>query len=239
VQAVDNMKTREELLNKLREATEAREHGRTDISSKIFANILSDIGTLKKSKDREDLNAYILVMSEYIIQLRHEGKRSYMKALKIGQDLYAFNKSEDLQNSRAVRGISNTLLNLEAYEVAFDYLKELISLTPKEDSARQGDALAHLARCMFRMGKLNQAESTLNDAIKGIEANSGKSSSIEIAVWKSHALIVKAIILNSKGNIKKALSEAESALEVAEESNVVPRINESTEIVNYLKLKIK
>lgn len=233
------MEIREKLLKKLKEIVEVREHGQTDISGQMFSDLLKEIEGLKQSKDIEDQEAYIRIISEYVIQLRHEGNRSYMKALGVAQNLYAFNKSNNLKNPRAIRTVSNTLMNLEAYEVAFDYLKELIAVVPKEDSARLGDAMAHFARCNFRIGKVEEAEEILSEALENIDKNSGKSSSLEIAAWKSHALVVKAIILNSKGELKEALSEAEKALEIAKKENVVPRIKEITEVINYLKSKIK
>jgi ankyrin repeat protein len=89
------------------------------------------------------------------------------------------------------------------------------------------------------MGKCDEAEKMLDKALENIEVNSRKSSPIEIAAWKSHALIVKAIILNSRGDLKAALSESQKALEVAKKRNIVPRINEATEVINYLESKIK
>lgn len=232
------MELKEKLLLKLKEAIETREHGNTEISQKMFADILNDAESLKQSNQAEDQRAYIQIMAEYVIQLRHEGNKSYIKALSVARDLYAFNKSNNLKNPRAVRAVSNTLMNLEAYEVAFDYLKELIEITPKEDSARLGDVMAHFARCNFRMGKISEAEKILDEALKNLDKNSGKSSSLEIAAWKSHALVVKAIILNSKGDIKEALSELQIALEIAQKENVIPRIIEITEVIKYLKSKI-
>jgi tetratricopeptide (TPR) repeat protein len=232
------MNNRKELLKELREVVTTREHGQTDISGKKFDDIIKEAEDLKRTNDREDWQVYIQIIGEYVIQLRHEGNRSYMKALSVAQNLYSFNKSKDLKNPRAIRSVSNTLMNLEAYEVASDYLKELIETIPKEDSAQLGDAMAHFARCNFRMGKVEEAEKILNEALENLDKNSGGSSPLEIAAWKSHALVVKAIILNSRGETKEALSDAEKALKMAKKENVIPRIKEITEVINYLESRI-
>jgi len=227
-----------QLLEKTKNAIRLREGGKLDLSRKLFSEIVTEAEVLSKSHDKKELDAYIYIMSEWVIQLRHEGKRYYLKALEKARNVYNFSKLNKINNPRAVRGISNTLMNLEAYEVAEDYLEEMLNLIPETDSARRGDIMTHLARCYFRTGQISLAEKELGKAIGNIDKNIGGSSALEIAVWKSHALIVKTLLLNSKGKFKEALKESQNAFKIAEKENAILRMKEATEIINFLKSKI-
>ena len=233
------METREKILEKLSEAIRVREDGNLKESRQLFSELIKETSSLRNSQGLEDKNLYVRISSEWVIQLRLEGKSLFSEALKEARKIYDYSQANNLKNPRAVRGLSNTLMDMRNYEIAEGYLREMINLVPAGDSARAGDAMAHLAICFLRMGKVSKAQDTINEAISKIEADTGGSDSLEIAVWKSHAFIVLALILNSKGRVKEAIQYAKEALEMAKKEKAFQRVQDATKTIDYLESKLK
>ncbi len=225
----------EALLSKTKTAVRLRESGDIKKSGKLFAEISANLKTLKSSSDSQDQDAYIQIIGEIVIQYRHEGKNSYLQALNLARSVYQYAKQKVRKNPVAVRAVSNTLMDLESYELAEKYLREMLSLIPSEETAKLGDTQAHLAKCLYRTSKIDEAEKQIEQALFKIDMNNGSSSKMHIVVWKSYALCVKALILNSKGQIKEAIKEAEQAHQLAKKEHLAMRIEEAKQILEYLR----
>jgi tetratricopeptide (TPR) repeat protein len=230
------MSLRKKLMGELKEAIEVREKGDLEKSKRSFEKLLGQVESLRDSSYLEDQRAYVLVMSEGVIQLRHEGKRVMTEALGIARELYKYARLKRLDDYRAVRAVSNTLIDLGDYEGAEAYLREMLSLIPAGDSAKIGDTKAHLARCLFRMGRLQEVEMIIDEAIEGIDENTSGWSKMHIAVWKSHALMVKALIFNVRSEREKALRFAKEALGLAKKQGLAVRVGEARSLVECLSV---
>jgi tetratricopeptide (TPR) repeat protein len=236
VEEVMKMSLRKKLMGELKEAIEVREKGDLEKSKRSFEKLLGQVESLRDSSYLEDQRAYVLVMSEGVIQLRHEGKRVMTEALGIARELYKYARLKRLDDYRAVRAVSNTLIDLGDYEGAEAYLREMLSLIPAGDSAKIGDTKAHLARCLFRMGRLQEVEMIIDEAIEGIDENTSGWSKMHIAVWKSHALMVKALIFNVRSEREKALRFAKEALGLAKKQGLAVRVGEARSLVECLSV---
>ena len=227
----------EEILKQNEAAIRVRENGDLVKSRRMFGEMLPEVNLLKDSKDLSDLDVYFRVMGEWVIQLRHEGKSLLQKALKIAREMYEITKQKQRENPRVIRGVSNTLMNLEAYELAESYLKKMLKIIPQSDSARIGDAQAHLARCLFRTSKIKESKALIDEALVAIGRNTDNALLLEIAAWKSHALMVKSLVQNSEGKKKLAIIAVKEALALAKKENIIPRVHEAEELIEFLLSK--
>ena len=226
---------RNQLLQEVTQAVSLRESDNLAASKKLFITLTKRVSALARSPKTEDRNLYIKVIGEYVIQLRHEGAKAFQEALKLARSLYTYNRDYSLNNPFAIRGVSNTLMNLEGYEMAEKYLREILNLIPASDSAKKGDTLAHLSRCLFRQGKVDPASGLIDEAITLIDQNTENAPEMNLAVWKSHALMVKALLLNSRGDKTNAISLVKEAGVLSGKFNLVIRINQSRELLDYLQ----
>jgi tetratricopeptide (TPR) repeat protein len=219
------------ILQKSLLAVTAREQGDVKKSAQLFSKLLPELEILKNSPNLSDRQIYSQIMGEIIIQYRHEAKASLAKALGLAHSLY-FSTPQD---PNVIRGLSNTLMNLEAYEIAEKYLRHMLEFLPKTDSAWIGDTQAHLSRCLFRTNKIDQAKTLIDSALVNIDCNSGNSPVLNIAVWKSHALMVKALILNSQHHQNEAIVLAKEANDLAKKEKLKIRTEESQQLLDFLK----
>jgi tetratricopeptide (TPR) repeat protein len=219
----------------IKEAVDTREKGNLEKSRELFESLLAEVEEqLKRDATKEIKFTYATVLGEYVIQLRLEASDTYGTALQLGKQLYEFDKENDLNNPLSIRSVSNTLLDLSAYEEAEEYLNKLLHLY-KGNSAQEGDTMAHLAYCMLRTGRTEKAAELIEKALLLIEKNSAKKEKIES--WYSNALMVKAMIKNAQGDGGKAVVFAEKALAVAEKGQVVKRIAQANHVLSFLKNK--
>lgn len=227
------MATRDDLLKLTQQATLAREHGDLVKSKELFSQIYSQLDALKSSLDPEDKNAYVGIMGEYIIQIRHEAMSSASQALSISKELYAYAQTQNIPAPHlgySLRGTADTLMDMGRFEEAEKYvLKMLASLDPT-NSASVGDTTAHLARCLFRQGKLDEASQKIDEALLLIEQNTGKSEPLPVAVWTSSALMTKALL-------HKSLDLANQALALAKSQNLAVRTQQAQALVDFLSGK--
>ena len=225
------------LENRINEAIGVREKGNLRKSRFLFESILKDINKLlQKDPSKELKNIYATAMGEYVIQHRLEAGALYRNALELGEDLLKYDRENKLNNPLSIRAVSNTLLNLGAFEKAEEYLRQLLPLY-EENSAQIGDTKAHISYCYFRTGRVNEASKLVDEAIEDIKENSAKKK--YFSVWLSHALLVKSLILNSEKKVKEALEYAKESLKVAEKGGIKVRINQSKEVIDYLQNKLR
>ena len=221
--------------NKLEKAIDVREGGDLKKSRKLFETLINDTKDFAKrdlSKDFQLL--YTTIKAEYVIQYRLEAKQLMSKALHLGEELLKYDNKNKIGNPMSLRSVSNTLIDFQGYEKAVKYLEKMILLY-KDNSARRGEVRAHLAFCFFRSGHVEKASKIVNQAVEEIVQNS--SNEKHFRVWHSHALMVKALIFNSKNQILKALKFAKDALEVAEKSASIFRVKQAEEIIEFLEEK--
>lgn len=217
----------------IKEAIRIREEGRLLESRPLFEKLVNKLKTRISQKSSAELKyIYATAMGEYIIQYRLEAGAVYREALKLGKDLLKYDNDNKINNPLSIRSVSNTLLNLGAYEEAEPLLREIIPLY-ENNSSRQGDTKAHLAYCLFRSGKVEQAAYLIENAIPLIQENSAKED--ELAVWHSHALIVKSLILNALNNKKEAIQAVSLALDIAEKGKKPIRITQAKHVLAFLQ----
>jgi tetratricopeptide (TPR) repeat protein len=215
--------------HKLDTAVDTREKGNLHTSQELFKALLKEIKEkLQTDTSKEMKYTYATVMGEYIIQLRLEGAQKYNEALQEGRELLTFDEENDLQNPLSIRSVSNTLLNVGAFEEAEYYLNKLLILY-KNKPENQGDTMAHLAYCMMRIGKITAASDLIEKALVLIKENSPS--------WYSYALMVKALILYAQNDKDGAITYAERAYHVANSSQVAARIVQADNLLTFLKNK--
>jgi len=216
-------------------AIEIREKGNLKKSRTLFEDLIEDFEDLQKEKLSKELQLfYTTALAEYVIQYRLEAKELLSKALGLGEKLLKYDKKHKINNPLSLRAISNTLIDLQGYEKAIDYLRRMIPLY-KNNSARRGDTRAHLAYCLLRSGQIRKSEKEINKAIKEILENSSRGEYLTIK--HSYALMVEALILNAKGALSEASSSARKSLEVAKSKNRVFRMKQAKELIDYLESK--
>ena len=176
-------------------------------------------------------------MGQWVIQQRLEGKKALTDALALAQKIYAL----DTANPVGLRGLSNTLMNLENYESAQGYLRQALTKIPPSNPARLGDVQAHLARCLFRTGKPSQAlslvEQALTNIAKGVDLEIETNPDLVVSVAKTDALLVKALVLNSRGRTSESLLLCQSAKKIAKQYQLAFRLQEIRPFIEYLKNK--
>ncbi len=225
------------LEKRINEAIDIRENGDLVKSRSLFEKILEDIQKLLLQDSSKKLkNIYVTAMGEYVIQYRLEAAESYKEALKLGKQLLKYDRKYKVGNPLSIRSVSNTLIDLGAYEQAEKFLKDLIPLY-EADSAKLGDTKAHLAYCLFRTARIEKSYKLVNEAIKDIKLNTAKDKYVSNRL--SRSLNFKALVLNAKGEVNEALKIAQEAFSIAKENNNVFRINQTREIIDYLVSKSK
>lgn len=218
-------------------AIEIREKGNLKKSRTLFEDLIEDFADLQKEQlSKEFQLLYTTALAEYVIQYRLEAKELLSEALGLGEKLLNYDNKHKISNPLSLRSISNTLIDLQGYEKAIDFLGKTIPLH-KNNSARRGDTRAHLAYCLLRSGQIGKAEKEIGKAIKEILENS--SSEKYSTIKHSYALMVKALVLNTRGALPEALSKAKESLKVAESKNRVFRIKQAKELIDYLENKAK
>lgn len=220
---------------RIKHAIATREKGKLNKSRRLFVAILKDLDKLLQKDSSKHLKSiYATAMGEYVIQYRLEAARLYDKALELGKNLLDFDRKNKIGNPLSIRAVSNTLLDKRRFEEAEAYLRQLVPIY-KENSGRQGDIKAHLAYCLFRIGKVGEAAKLIDGAIKDIEKNTAKEE--YFSIWQPHALMVKALIANANGKIDEALKIVRKALEIAKTDNRVYRIKQAQELIDFFKKK--
>jgi len=221
--------------NKLDEAIDVRESGNLKKSRKLFEVLLKNIESETKSNLSNDFQLlYTTIKAEFVIQYRLEAKKLTAEAFSLGKELLEYDEKKMIGNPLSLRSVSNTLIDSQGYEKAVKYLTKMIPMY-KNNSARKGDTRAHLAYCFFRSGHVAKAEKMIDQAIEEIVQNSSKEKHFQI--FRSHALMVKALIYNSKDQASKSLMSAEKALEMAKKSASSFRVKQAEEIIKFLKEK--
>ncbi len=220
---------------RIKQAIDTREKGELSKSRRLFESLLKDLEKqLKKDSTKKLKYIYATAMGEYVIQYRLEATRLYDKALELGKSLLKYDRQNKIGNPLSVRAVSNTLLDIRRFEESEEYLRQLIPIY-KENSGRQGDIKAHLAYCLFRIGKVRGASKLIDEAIEDIEKNTAKEE--YFSVWQPYALMVKALIYNSKEKFGEAMKYAKKASVIAKIDNRVFRIKQAQELVDLLKKK--
>jgi tetratricopeptide (TPR) repeat protein len=220
----------------LAEAIDTRESGDLAASRKLFDKLVDQVKNfLSDTSSWEFKNFYVTVMGEYVIQMRLEGGRKYVEAIKLGLGIYEFNKVNNLKNILAPRSVSHPLQNAGNFEEAEPYLRELIEMT-KDDPFRQGEEMAHLSLCLLRTGRIDEAEVLIDKAINQITENHTDYKYFNVPY--SRALMYKALILNARDRHEEGLKIAEEALSLAKKDRLPFRIIQAEALVSLLKSKI-
>jgi len=220
------------LKGKLNKAVKLREEGHLDKSRKVFEELMGEIESLlEKDSSKELKKLYAECWGGYVIQYRLEGKRSHFEALELGKKLLEYDKKHKLNHPLSVRSISNTLIDMRLYEQAVPYLKKLIKLY-KGDIALVGDTKVHLAYCLFRMGKFEEAENLVEEGSGKIKLGSktGKNNTHYIA-----GLMLKAMIINTNGDSKRAKNMAKEAYQISKQEKIATRISQTKILLDSLK----
>jgi tetratricopeptide (TPR) repeat protein len=207
-----------------------RETGDLKKSREMFEEIIPHLNLLADSQNSANIQTYIKGMGEWIIQYRNEGKQIYLTALDLSINLHKFH--DDVY---AVRGIANTLLDAGEYEAAGEYLSQLLNLTPKVDTAKRGDTMAHIAKYLLRTGRKEEALEKITEAIKLLESNPVKHPPLRIAVWKSHALRINSLIAYLNNDLPTAQKLAARALIIAKKFKLKIRTIEAESTVRLVK----
>lgn len=202
---------------KLEKAVQVRESGKLKESARLFANLICEV-------NREDEKRYLGVMAEYVIQLRLEGKAKLEKTAEIGEKLWR----EFPNEAMAIRSYVHPMVDLGGYEGAEVMLRKLCELFPN-NSLRIGEAQAHLAYALMRIGKKEEARKFIDSAIRNIRKNSSKENYVEQR--EAYGLLVESLIYNAYGELGKAKKAAEESLLVAERGKAVFRIRQAEEIL--------
>ncbi len=220
------------LKTQLKEAIDVRESGNLKSSRVLFEALVKEVkNNLGADSPKDFKDFYVTVMGEYVIQIRLEGGRKYVEAVKLGLEVYKFNKENNLKNIFGPRSVSHPLQNAGNFEEAEPYLRELIEMTV-DNPYKQGEEMAHLSFCLLRTGRIDEAEQLIDRAIKRITEN-GKNEKY-LNVPYSRALMFKALILNAKGKVKEALDIANEALSLAKKDNLPFRIIQAESLVRFL-----
>ena len=231
------MLSKPDFLDKTAQAVAQRESGDLVASRKSFQDLFVEAEKLKQSSQKSARDLYIGFMGQWVIQQRLEGKKALTDALALAQKIYAL----DTANPVGLRGLSNTLMNLENYESAEWYLRQALLKIPSSNPVRLGDVQAHLARCLFRTGKLSQAlalvEQALSNIAKGVDPTIEINPELVVSVAKTHALLVKALVLNSRGRTSESLLLCQSAKKIAKQYQLAFRLQEIRPFIEYLKNK--
>ena len=221
----------------LEKAISTRESGNLEKSRKLFEILLHKTEPqLKLENSKKNNYFYATLMGEYVIQYRLEASNLYSEALSLGRDLLKYDKENNIGNPLSIRSIANVLLNMGAFEMAEDYLRQMISFYP-DNSAKRGDTKAHLAYTLFRIGRIEEASDLVEEAMIDIRRNDKEEKFVD--VWLSHSLMVKSLILNSKNKYTEALKYAKKAVSFAKRSKSVFRIKQSEELLSFISSKIK
>ena len=219
--------------DKLSQAIKMRETDQLEKSRLLFEQLIkSTKKLLKTDHSNETKDLFVSVMGEYVIQHRLEAQLRFLKALELGKQLVKFDKKHKVNNSLSLRSVSNTLIDLGYFEKAIKPLKDLIKIN-QGNSTRVGDNKAHLAYCLLRTGKLNQATKFIDEATLDIEANTVNIS--HLPVYQSYVLMVKSLIFNAKGQPKEAIKHAKEALVIARKGNYYFRIKQAEMIIETLQ----
>ena len=232
-----NNKFRESLIKQAHEAAVFREEGKFIKSREKFERILEKINLLKDSKDTNDNNAYVDIMGHWIVQLRNEGRSKLIEALGVARNVYDYSKDKGLNNANAVAVVSNTLLNLEGYELAEKYLKERIEYAKDDDPYKYAEAIMHYARCLFRTGRVEEARVQLDKAFEITQKKKSGLSDIGKSPILSGLYFLNALMLNQKNELPQAIGSAEEALKIAKKNNIKIRVSQISGLLDFLRLK--
>jgi len=219
-------------------AVKLREAGQLTEALTLFFQIESQLPSLQSSTNKSDWDQFVGLTGELFITYRHQSKDTLQKTLDKAQEVYKWAKTTGITGqylSYAIRGISSALLDQNRYEEAEPYLKEMLANMDSQNSAYVGDTEAHLAGCLLRQGKLEEAKKIITGALQKIDQNMANMDAMPTAVWKSHALLVKALIVNSEGNKQQAIAILEEALTLAKSKNLSVRISEISSKLAWIK----
>jgi len=85
----------------------------------------------------------------------------------------------------------------------------------------------------MRIGKLEEASKLIRLAINNIRKNTSKESYIEVR--ESYAIMIKAILLRTRGEEAEAKKYAYEALEIAKKGGAVFRIKQAKEVIKLFQ----
>lgn len=222
-----------EIEKRIKKAVAFRESGLLGRSRKLFESIISEIEDLLKNDSSEELkNIYVDVMGQYVIQYRLEAKEMFSKAVKISRSLLEFDIKNTLRNPSSYRALAHSLTDLGLYEQAEMYLRKVVKLY-KGNIAKESESKAHLAYCLLRLSRLEEAQEVVDEALAGFENKDYKEQ--YFSVWFTIALMFKALILNAQGNRAKAIKLAHKAFNIAKKDKRVFRVKQAQQLVDFLE----
>ena len=175
-------------------------------------------------------------MGELLITRRHESKDILKITLDKALEVYEWAKDKHITGqylAYAIRGVSNTLMDQNRFEEAEPYLREMLTQMDPKDLSYIGDTETHLAKCLLRQGKLEAAKEIIPGALQKIDQNT--ADPMRIAVWKSHALLVKALVVHAEGDNQQAESILGEALSIARSQNLSVRTSEITSKLAWIR----
>ncbi|MFH2019513.1 MAG: hypothetical protein ABII80_02790 [bacterium] len=202
---------------KLEKAVQVRESGKLVESARLFTELVSQVR-------QTDGKVYLAVMAEYVIQLRLEGKEKIELAAELGEKLWREFPSEPM----AIRSYVHPMVDLGGFEGAEELLRQMCAFFP-DNSLRQGEAQAHLANVLMRIGKIDEAKKLILISTENIRKNTSRESYVEQR--EAYALLVEALVLRMSGDVVQAKKFAEEALEVARRGKAVFRIKQAEEVL--------
>lgn len=138
-------------------------------------------------------------------------------------------KTKEVNTTRAL--MSTTGLAGE-YERACKYAEGYLKI--QESPAPRGDVEASLARFLLRTGKLDEAYKMIEKALSDLAEGWDEESFPHKAIWKSGALLTKALILYNMEDSGQARQLAREALEIAKEHKLKTRKLEAERFLDFL-----
>ena len=129
---------------------------------------------------------------------------------------------------RAALSLANAIGN---FELEIKYCQEAVALM--KASMFKADLMSHLALCLLRTGKVDEAEKIVVEAEELFKKNWEEEREPHRSIWKCKMLRTKGLILYNKGNLAAAKKLGEEAKQLAVEKDLKVRIVEAE---NFLAL---
>lgn len=141
-------------------------------------------------------------------------------------------KTNNTKTNLIYRNLMSAYDSAGNFEMALIYCEKCLEDTSKP--IIKGDLLSHKATYEMRIGKLNDAQTTIETALKLIEDGWQDEVEPHRSIWKCRSLLAKAIILFNANQIDKAKSAANEALQIAKSNNLKTRIEQAQNIVDLI-----
>lgn len=156
-----------------------------------------------------------------------KSKHAGFSAIRFAEESYQIAKKNNTKMVFCLRALLSASMGLGNYERSKIFAEELVSMTEK--SASKGDFMRHLAECQLRTGDLISAEKTIEKSLELIDKGWEEEMDPQKSIWKTAALILKAIILYNKGNLEESKRTLQDAKDIAEKMNLKTRLAEISE----------